>query len=108
MSQNLIVKPAMAQPLFSLNMPSVDELFPGFAPGDFAVIYGSPSVTSLASMLCVRAQLSVEDGGSVWQIFYKSEQGDVSQRLCLISGSYTKSRQSAQEGSNLLFNAHGQ
>ena len=53
----------MAQPLFSLNMPDVDELFPGFAPGDFAVLYGSPSVISLTSLLCIRAQLPVQLGG---------------------------------------------
>jgi hypothetical protein len=63
MSQNLIVKSAIAQPLFSLNMPGVDELFPGFAPGDFAVLYGSPSVISLTSLLCIRAQLPVQLGG---------------------------------------------
>jgi Rad51 len=53
----------MAQPLFSLNMPDVDELFPGFAPGDFAVLYGSPSVISLTSLLCIRAQLPAQLGG---------------------------------------------
>ncbi len=53
----------MAQPLFSLNMPGVDELFPGFAPGDFAVLYGSPSVISLTSLLCIRAQLPPQLGG---------------------------------------------
>ncbi len=63
MSQNLIVKPTMAQPYFSLNMPDVDELFPGFTPGDFAVLYGSPSVISLTSLLCIRAQLPVQLGG---------------------------------------------
>ena len=63
MSQNLIVKPTMAQPLFSLNMPDVDELFPGFTPGDFAVLYGSPSVISLTSLLCIRAQLPAQLGG---------------------------------------------
>jgi hypothetical protein len=63
MSQNILVKPTMAQPLFSLNMPGVDELFPGFAPGDFAVLYGSPSVISLTSLLCIRAQLPVQLGG---------------------------------------------
>ena len=63
MTQNMIVKPTMAQPLFSLNMPGVDELFPGFAPGDFAVLYGSPSVISLTSLLCIRAQLPVQLGG---------------------------------------------
>jgi hypothetical protein len=63
MAQNLIVKPTMAQHLLSLNMPGVDELFPGFAPGDFAVLYGSPSVISLTSLLCIRAQLPVQLGG---------------------------------------------
>ena len=63
MSQNLIVKPTMAQPLFSLNMPDVDELFPGFTQGDFAVLYGSPSVISLTSLLCIRAQLPAQLGG---------------------------------------------
>ena len=53
----------MAQPLFSLNMPTVDELFPGFAPGDFAVLYGSPSVISMTSLLCIRAQLPTQLGG---------------------------------------------
>jgi hypothetical protein len=63
MSQNLIVKPTMAQSLFSFNMPGVDELFPGFASGDFAVLYGSPSVISLTSLLCIRAQLPAQLGG---------------------------------------------
>ncbi len=61
--QNLIVKSTVTQPLFSLNMPGVDELFPGFAPGDFAVLYGSPSIISLTSLLCVRAQLPIQLGG---------------------------------------------
>jgi hypothetical protein len=64
MIQNLIVKPTLAQQqLFSLNMPGVDELFPGFAPGDFAVLCGSPSVMSLTSLLCIRAQLPTQLGG---------------------------------------------
>jgi hypothetical protein len=62
--QNLIVKPTtLDQPLLSLNMPGVDELFPGFAPGDFAVLYGSPSIISLTSLLCIRAQLPTQLGG---------------------------------------------
>ena len=63
MLQNLMTKPALAQPLFSLNMPGVDELFPGFTPGDFAVLSGSASIISLTSLLCVRAQLPVQLGG---------------------------------------------
>jgi hypothetical protein len=61
--QNLIVKPTTAQSLLSLNMPGVDELFPGFAPGDFAVLYGSPSIITLTSLLCIRAQLPTQLGG---------------------------------------------
>ncbi len=60
--QNLIAKTTVTQPLFSLNMPGVDELFPGFAPGDFAMLYGS-SITSLTSLLCIRAQLPPQLGG---------------------------------------------
>lgn len=62
MTQNLLEKPTISQPLFSLNMPEVDDLFPGFAPGDFAVLYGS-SVMSLTSLLCIRAQLPPQLGG---------------------------------------------
>jgi hypothetical protein len=63
MTQNILVKPAAIQQRFSLNMPSVDALFPGFTAGDFAVLYGSPSVISLTSLLCVRAQLPTQLGG---------------------------------------------
>jgi hypothetical protein len=44
-------------------MRNINQLFPGFAVGDFAVLYGSPSVLSLASLLCVRAQLPNQLGG---------------------------------------------
>ena len=44
-------------------MRNMNQLFPGFAVGDFAVLHGSPSVTSLASLLCVRAQLPPQLGG---------------------------------------------
>jgi len=44
-------------------MRNVTELFRGFAIGDFAVLYGSNSVQSLASLLCVRAQLPPQLGG---------------------------------------------
>jgi hypothetical protein len=44
-------------------MWNVNQLFPGFALGDFAILYGSRSVTSLASLLCVRAQLPPQLGG---------------------------------------------
>jgi hypothetical protein len=77
MQQNILLKPVPAvlttqvqTPLFSLNMRNVDELFPGFAPGDFAVLYGSPSVASLTSILCVRAQLPTQLGGLSSNVFF--------------------------------------
>jgi hypothetical protein len=68
MSQNILVKPtptaaAAPQTLFSLNIRNVTDLFPGFAPGDFAVIHGSSSINTLTSMLCIQAQMPVQSGG---------------------------------------------
>lgn len=63
MSQNQICKSVFCQPLFSLNIRNVNQLFPGFNEGDFAVIYGSSSVQSLTALLCVRAQLPKQIGG---------------------------------------------
>lgn len=53
----------MTQSLFPLNLRNVNQLFPGFAEGDFAVIGGSSSAVSLTSLLCVRAQLARQLGG---------------------------------------------
>lgn len=63
MYQNTVVKTTAPQPLLSLSMRNVNELFPGFAVGDFAVLHGSSSVLSLSSLLCVRAQLPIQLGG---------------------------------------------
>lgn len=63
MMQNMMVKPQAAQQRFAFNTPEVDNLFPGFTTGEFVVIYGSPSVSSMASLLCVRAQLPTQLGG---------------------------------------------
>ena len=63
MLQNMLTRTIAPQTLFSLNMRNLDDLFPGFAAGDFAVLHGSPSVATLASMLCVRAQLPSQLGG---------------------------------------------
>ena len=68
-------------PLLSLNMRNVNQLFPGFAVGDFALLHGSSSVMSLSSLLCVRAQLPVQlgglgsnvvfvDGGNTFQLYH--------------------------------------
>ena len=63
LSQNRLVKVTQSQQLLSLNMRNVNQLFPGFTIGDFAVIYGSTSILSLTSLLCVRAQLPAQLGG---------------------------------------------
>jgi hypothetical protein len=70
MMQNMMVKPQTAQQKFAFNNPEVDYLFPGFTPGEFAVIYGSPSVTTLAALLCVRAQLPTQLGGLSSNVIY--------------------------------------
>ena len=85
--QNIIVKQTPAvqstQPAFSLNMPGVDELFPGFCAGDFAVLYGSHSVTRLTSLLCVRAQLPIQFGGLASSVVFID--GGITFRLYNIS-----------------------
>jgi hypothetical protein len=47
----------------TLNMPEVDQLFPGFKLGDFAVLHGSQSLITLAARICVRAQVPTQIGG---------------------------------------------
>ena len=44
-------------------MRNINQLFPGFAAGDFALLYGSPAVQSLATLLSIRAQLPTQLGG---------------------------------------------
>jgi hypothetical protein len=44
-------------------MPNIDELFSGFATGDFALLYGTSAILPLSSLLCVRAQLPNQLGG---------------------------------------------
>jgi hypothetical protein len=63
LSQNTIAKTIPSQPLFSLNMRNINQLFPGFTVGDFALIHGSHAVSSLTSLLCIRAQLPPQLGG---------------------------------------------
>ena len=44
-------------------MPGIDNLFGGFAEGDFAVLHGMPTVLPLSLLLAVRAQLPFQLGG---------------------------------------------
>lgn len=69
MMQNIMVKPAL-QSRLAFNVPEVDQLFPGFTTGEFAVIYGSPSLTTLTSLLCIRAQLPTQLGGLASNVIF--------------------------------------
>ena len=62
MTEIQMINPTLSQPVFPLSIRGVKEVFPGFALGDFAVLEGS-SVLSLASLLCVKAQLPPQLGG---------------------------------------------
>jgi hypothetical protein len=46
----------------SLGFPTLDDVFTGFEPGDFAVIQGN-AASFMLSVLSVRAQLSIESRG---------------------------------------------
>ncbi len=70
MMHNVMVKPQAMQQKFSFDTPEVDYLFPGFTIGEFAVIYGSPSVSSLVPLLCVRAQLPTQLGGLAGNVIF--------------------------------------
>jgi predicted ATP-dependent serine protease len=67
LSTNTLLKTTLSktqpQPTLSLNMRNINQLFPGFTPGDFALLHGSPAVTTLTTLLCVRAQLPPQLGG---------------------------------------------
>jgi hypothetical protein len=52
-----------SQSLLSFNIKYVDDLFPGFSLGNFAVLHGNCKTLQLATLLCVRAQLPHQLGG---------------------------------------------
>ena len=70
MSQNTIVQTTSSGTLLSLNMRNVNQLFPGFAPGDFALLQGNQTIQSLATLLCIRAQLPTQIGGLATNVLF--------------------------------------
>ena len=70
MSTNQLVQVTPSKPLLSLNIRAVDQLFSGFAEGDFALIQGSSSATALTSLLSVRGQLPTQLGGLNSQVIF--------------------------------------
>ena len=71
----------------AFNISDIDTIFPGFRVGDFAVLYGPQSVTSLTSLLCVRAQLPLPLGGLESNVVFID---------CANSSSLSDIRQSAE------------
>ncbi len=63
LSPRTLVESVPSQIRLSFNIESVDQLFPGFALGNFAVLHGSSVALSLLMLLCVRAQLPHSVGG---------------------------------------------
>jgi hypothetical protein len=70
LSQNITVKTTPSKTLLTLNMRNINQLFPGFAEGDFALLHGSHAVQSLATLLSIRAQLPPQLGGLASNVIY--------------------------------------
>ena len=49
--------------VLSLGIQKIDEAFPGFQKGDFAVLFGHPLCRTLSFLLSIRCQLPVKQGG---------------------------------------------
>jgi hypothetical protein len=75
--------------MLSFNIANIDDLFPGFTMGDFAVLYGSPSILPLSLLLTVRAQLPFQlggletnvvfvDGGNTFRLYHVSRNAQLS------------------------------
>ena len=58
-----ILKKTQSKLRLSLDVKNVDDIFPGFMIGDFALLRGSSTVQSLLPTLCVKAQLPYQFGG---------------------------------------------
>ncbi len=80
MSSRVIAESLASQLRLSFNIENIDELFPGFTLGNFAIIHGSAAVLPLSLLLCVRAQLPYQlkgletnavfvDGGNTFRLY---------------------------------------
>ena len=63
MYHNPILEKPHSQLRLSLGIETIDNLFPGFMLGDFALLHGSSKIQSLLPRLCVKAQLPYQLGG---------------------------------------------
>ena len=56
--------------VLSFGIPRIDEAFPGFRKGDFAVLFGHPLCRMLSFLLSVRCQLPFKKGGLNSRVVY--------------------------------------
>lgn len=56
--------------VLALGIPKLDEAFPGFQSGDFAVLFGRPLSTMLSFLLSVRCQLPFRKWGLNSRVVY--------------------------------------
>ncbi len=56
--------------VLALGIPKLDEAFPGFQSGEFAVLVGRPLCTMLSFLLSVRCQLPFRKGGLNSRVVY--------------------------------------
>jgi len=80
LSSKELLKSVPSQSCLSFSIENIDDLFPGFALGDFAVFHGSATISRLSMLLCVRAQLPYQlkgletnvvfiDGGNTFRLY---------------------------------------
>jgi len=56
--------------VLSFGIPRIDETFPGFQRGEFAVLFGHPISKMLSLLLGVRCQLPIKKGGLNSRVVY--------------------------------------
>ena len=60
--KNIAAK-SLAKSELTIDIQTITQILPSLETGDFAVFYGDASISYLASMLCVKAQLPTQMGG---------------------------------------------
>ena len=66
----VIVLSKEANRMLSFGIPRIDDAFPGFQKGDFAVLFGRRVCRTLVFLLSVRSQLSLKKGGLNSRVVY--------------------------------------
>jgi hypothetical protein len=69
-SRVVIVLSKEANRMLSFGIPRIDDAFPGFQKGDFAVLFGRRLCRTLVFLLSVRSQLPFKKGGLNSRVVY--------------------------------------